>query len=143
MKNLFFEVQLYGDPDVDVREVLPDDTPDIVKDKNRFPFIARQRAFIKVFYEGEWFAINNKPNYKYDGATIPFRIGKGNMKLLIPALYHDIICEDKNLIKQNRYLSSLIFRELLFQCKVNKLVAQGMFLIVDIFQRTQKGWIKQ
>lgn len=137
-----FKIQLYGDPDVDVREVMPSDSDDIIKDKNRWPFMARQRAFIKVFYNGEWFAINNKPNYKYDGATIPFKIGKGNMKLLVPALYHDIICEDKTKVNQDRYLSSLIFRELLIQCHVNKLVAYGMFLVVDTFQRTQRGWKK-
>ena len=140
MSKHYFECKLLGDPEVDVREVLPGDNEDVIKDKNKYPFIAYKRAILKIFYDGEWFCLSNAPNYKYDGATIPFRIGKGNMKLLIPALYHEIVCENKSKLNYNRYLSSLMFKDLLLQCKVNKVIAQGMFIIVDLFQRTQRGW---
>lgn len=137
-------VEIFGDPDIEVRAVLPEDKPDEVKDKQRKPFIAKDRAVIKIAYiknnKSEFYTFSNVPNYKYDGASIPFKIGKGNMKLLIPALFHDIMCENKDKIGFNRYLSSLVFRDLLIKCKVNKITAQIMFLAVDNYQRFQRGW---
>lgn len=137
-------VMLIGEPDIDVREVLPN-TP--LEDKNKKPFKALKSALIQVIYEDKKknqykISIANESGYTYDGASIPFKIGKGNMKLLIPALYHDIMCEDKRKIDFNRNLSSLIFRELLVQCGVNKVIAQFMYLAVDNYQRFMKGWKK-
>lgn len=135
-------VKLIGDPDIDCREVLPN-TP--LEDKNKKPFQAMQSAVLQITVRDKkgnikGYNIANECGYIYDGATIPFKIGKGNMKLLVPALYHDIMCEDKRKIGFNRNLSSLIFRELLIQCGVKKVIAQLMYLAVDNFQRTQKGW---
>lgn len=135
-----FECILYGEPEISVREVLPDDSPEAIKDKNKKPFIAMASAMIKVTYYDKTYYVTNDTGYCFDGATIPFKIGKSNMKLLIPALFHDIICENKYKVGYNRYLSSLIFKDLLIQCKVNKLIAQIMFIAVDTFQRTQRGW---
>lgn len=135
-------VTLYGDPDIKVRDVLPYEK---LEDKNKKPFIAQKTALIKIIYEDKKKKkcikkVANECNYKYDGASIPFKIGKGNMKLLIPSLYHDIMCEDKSKINFHRNLSSLIFRELLLQCGVNKVMAQLMYLAVDNYQRFMKGW---
>lgn len=142
MSKKCFSVELFGDPDIKVREVLPTDDEKTVKDKNKKPFVAQKVAVIKVIYGDEVYFIANETNFKYDGASIPFKIGKGNMKLLIPALYHDIICDDKTLVNCNRKLSSMIFRELLIQCKVNKVTAQIMYLAVDSYQRFMTGWKK-
>lgn len=138
-------VELIGNPNIDVREVLPN-TP--LEDKNKKPFQALNSALIKVYTANKKgdvkiYRIANTCNYIYDGASIPFKIGKGNMKLLIPSLYHDIMCEDKRKIDFNRNLSSLIFRELLIQCGVNKVIAQLMYLAVDNYQRFMKGWKKK
>ena len=146
MKNNFdLLIEVFGDADIEVRAVLPDDKKEVVKDKNRYPFMAHKKATIKIAYiqkngKQEYYSFSNPVPYKYDGATIPFRIGKGNMKLLIPAMFHDIMCEHKEKIGFNRYLSSLVFRDLLLKCKVNKVVAQVMFLAVDNFQKFQKDW---
>lgn len=142
MSKKCFNVELFGDPDIKVREVLPTDDEKTVKDKNKKPFIAQKVAVIKVTYGDEVYFIANETNFKYDGASIAFKIGKGNMKLLIPALYHDIICEDKSLVDFDRKLSSMIFKELLIQCKVNKVTAQIMYLSVDTYQRFMTGWKK-
>ena len=140
----FICVKLIGNPEIEVRYVMPWDDEKTVEEKNRMPFLANKSALIKVVYRTQGKEvqkiISNPSEYIYDGATIPFRIGKGNMKLLIPALFHDIICEDKSLVDYNRRLSSLIFKDLLLQCKVNKIVAETMFLAVDIFQRFMDGW---
>lgn len=141
----FLQVTLIGDPYILVREVLPTDDEATIKDKNRLPFMTQKSALIKVHYADKKGKetkkiISNPTIYKYDGASIPFKIGKGNMKLLIPALYHDLMCEDKSIIDYNRRLSSLIFKNLLLQCKVNKLVAETMFIAVDTYQRFMEGW---
>lgn len=132
-------VELFGNPSIIVREVLPDDDEKTVKEKNKKPFMATKTALIRVIWNDKTYFISNQSEYCYDGASIPFKIGKGNMKLLIPSLYHDIICEDKSLVDFNRNLSSKIFKELLLQCKVNKLTAEIMYQAVDLYQRFQ-GW---
>lgn len=144
MKELLL-VELIGNPDIEVRQVMPEDDEATVKDKNKRPFKTNKTALIKVLYRDKKGnetkkIISNPTEYIYDGATIPFKIGKGNMKLLIPALFHDLMCDDKSRIDYNRRLSSLIFKDLLLQCKVNKIVAETMFLIVDTYQRFMEGW---
>lgn len=118
---------------------MPYDDDETVKEKNRKPFQANKSALIKVIYDEKTYFISNKTGYCYDGATIPFKIGKGNMKLLIPSMFHDIMCEDKTLVDNDRKLSSMIFKELLIQCHVSKLTANIMYEAVDLYQRFQ-GW---
>lgn len=135
-------MELYGTPVVKLRIVLPDTE---VEDKNQKPFRVIQGAALKVTYKDENRNIYSKTliaetGYCYDGASIPFKIGKGNMKLPVPALFHDIMCEDKTKIDRERNLSSQIFRELLIHCGVNKVIAQIMYLAVDNYQRFMKGW---
>lgn len=138
-------VELIGDPQVLMRCVLPCDTLLIAKDKYKYPFLAQQSALIKIHYVDENGKeinkiISNPTNHKYDGATIPFRIGKGNPKLLVGALFHDLMCDDKSIIDFNRRLSSLILKDLLIQCKVNILIAWIMFFFVEIYQKRMDGW---
>lgn len=121
---------------------MPYDDDKTVKDKNKKPFMAIKSAVLKVEYGDKNYTIANESGYCYDGASIPFKIGKGNMKLLIPSLFHDIICENKNIVDYDRKLSSMIFKELLLQCKVNKLTAQIMYEAVDLYQRWMRGWVK-
>lgn len=135
-------VELIGNPFVGTRAVLPY-TP--LEDKNKKPFIAYKAALIIVKYQNKKKniikkVISNESGYCYDGASIPLKIGKSDMRLLIPALYHDIMCEDKRKIDYQRNLSSLIFRELLIQCGVNKVLAQIMYLAVDNYQKLIKEW---
>ena len=141
----FLSVELVGNPCIEVRQVMPYDDEATVQDKNRKPFKTNKSALIKVLYINKYGntikkIISNPAEYIYDGASIPFKIGKGNMKLLIPALFHDLMCEDKSRIDYNRNLSSQIFRDLLIQCKVNKITAEIMYLAVDTYQRFMKGW---
>jgi len=141
----FLLVQLVGNPEIEVRQVMPYDDEDTVKDKNKKPFKTNKSALIKILYRDKKGnevkkIISNPSEYQYDGASIPFKIGKGNMKLLIPALFHDLMCDDKSRIDFNRRLSSLIFKDLLIQCKVNKIIAQIMFLAVDNYQKFMEGW---
>lgn len=138
-------VEMFGNPNIDVLEVLPTDTNEVAKEKQKKPFLAKEKAILKIAYidkNDKLFttAFSNPRNYQFDGATIPFRIGKGNMKLLIPALWHDLMCDRKDKIGYNRYLSSLVFRELLLQCGVNRIIAEIMFFVVDNWQKLIKEW---
>lgn len=140
MSKKFFKVELIGNPCIIVREVMPGDDDKTVKEKNKKPFMAIKSAVLKVKYDTREYTIANECGYTYDGASIPFKIGKGNMKLLIPSLYHDIMCENKGIVDFDRKLSSLIFKELLLQCKVNKLTAEIMYESVNIYQCFMRGW---
>lgn len=136
------EVILSNDPKIMTRAVLPNEEK--ISDKNRKPFKVMKLSFIKVKVMNneveEEYIITAKKYYTYDGASIPFGIGKGDMRLLIPALFHDVMCERKEVINRERNLSSQIFRELLIQCGVNKFKAQIMYLAVDNYQRFMRGW---
>jgi hypothetical protein len=127
-------------PYIHTRAVYPDDPQDVIKDKQKKPFMNGFTVILTVFLKDRQFTITALKGYCYDGATIPFGLGKGNMKLLIPALFHDIMCDKKELVNCDRNLSSLIFKELLLLCEVPKWKANVMYFAVDNFQRLVKGW---
>lgn len=133
-------LKLYGNPDIDIREEELGDSQEVIADKKKYPFMARQIAVLHVFYGQDKYILHNPQNYKYDGCTIPLGLAKGNPKLLVPSLFHDLMCTDKSQIDYNRFLSSLIFYKLLRMFKVNWLVAFLMFVFVDCWQRTVKTW---
>jgi hypothetical protein len=133
IKDLF----LYTDPVICTRSVLLHEN---VEDKNKKQFITTKDTYLGItFTDYTTLILFANSGFKFDGATIPFNIGKGDMRLLIPALFHDIMCDDKDVVDYNRQLSSLIFRELLIACGVNKVTAQLMYLAVDAWQRLC-GW---
>jgi len=134
------KLSLNKQPKIEVRAVIQSDTMKIIKDKQRKPFINKFTCILSVFLDDSQFTITAPSNYCYDGATIPCGIGKGDMQLLIPALFHDIMCEKKHLINYNRKLSSEIFKELLLLMKVNKTKAQVMYRAVNTYQKFKKGW---
>ncbi len=143
MLNLV-KLKLDKNPVILTRAVFPSDSSSEIKDKNSKQFVNLFDVCLSVWVKKnntdiEFSLLANK-GYVFDGATIPFNIGKGNMKLLIPALFHDITCERKDLVFYDRHLSSLIFRKLLLMCKVNVFKASFMYLAVDNYQRFCKGW---
>ena len=79
MSKKYFKVELFGDPDIQVREILPSDSEETIKNKNRKPFQAQKVAIIKITYGDSVYFVSNETGYCYDGATIPFKVGKGNM----------------------------------------------------------------
>lgn len=104
---------------------------------------------MKIKYGQEKYCIHNDAPFYYDGATIPFGLCKGDTRLLTPALFHDLMCNEKSIIGYNRFLSSLVYYKLLRMFKVSWLWASIQFIIVDTFQRFQnwqrgklKKWIR-
>ena len=57
MKTL--TLKLFGNPDVDIREVEIDDTKEIIADKKRYPFLAQKIAVLHVFYGKEKYILHN------------------------------------------------------------------------------------
>lgn len=129
-------LKLSNDPNVQARAILPDDTKEVIKEKQEKMFeVGRDAYLIIYFLDNTFLKLFAQKGYIYDGASIPFKIGKGNMKLLIPSLYHDIICDNKSLVNFNRKLSSEIFYQALLMCHTNKLLAWTMYFAVDNYQK--------
>lgn len=130
------ELKLSDDPNIQSRAILPDDTGEIIKDKQTKMFEVGRDACLTIYFKDNSFLnLFAEKGYHYDGASIPFKIGKGNMKLLIPSLYHDILCENKHLVNYDRNLSSRIFYEALLICHIAKAIAWIMYFAVDNYQK--------
>lgn len=136
-------LKLITDPHIHVRSILFDDDEDERKDKNKKQFITCTESWLEIiFTDNTVLTLYAPKGYKFDGATIPFGIGKGNMKLQIPALFHDIMCDDKAIVNYNRNLASEIFKEALIDCGVNRFIAHIMYLAVEAFQKLCCDWRK-
>lgn len=138
------KVILVNNPDIAVCAIYPSDTKEDCKRKNRKQFKTLEDAWLVVILkDSNRIALYAPEFYHYDGATIPFNIGKGNMKFLIPALFHDIMCENKELISYDRKLADTIFLKLLLMNHVNPIIAYIMFYAVEIYQSLCGKWRKK
>ena len=140
-KKKIKEVILSNDPHIHTRPVLFYEDKKKIKEKNKKQFVTEFAATLTViFADGTYVTLFADKGYEFDGATIPFGIGKGNMKLQIPALFHDVMCDDKSTINYDRNLASRIFKACLIACGVNKFVAHTMYLAVEAFQIVICDW---
>ena len=134
-------IELSNDPDIHVRSVLFFDDEGTIKEKNRKQFVTTKESSLQItFDDGSILTLFAPANFTFDGATIPLGIGKGNMKLQIPALFHDIMCNEKFWTNYDRKLADTIFKECLIKCGVNRVIAEWMFLHVEIYQKLFCDW---
>lgn len=144
MRKEIKNLKLSNNPHIHARSVLLNENREKIKDKNKKQFVTCNSASLTVFFDDNTKLVLYAPKgYKFDGATIPFNIGKGNMKLLIPALFHDIICDNKNFVDYDRNLASRIFKAALIACGVNKLIAHTMYLAVETYQIFLGKWSRK
>ena len=140
-------VIMRGNPDIKARPVFPDEKgiKDKIKKRNKNQFKACKRTFLEVIYEAEGKmhqrVLSNTPGFIFDGASIPFGIGKGDMRLLVPALWHDWLCREQR-SSCSRKFASLVFKELLLKCGIPKIKAQIMYSAVEMHQMITGGWGK-
>lgn len=135
MMKKIVNIELSNDPHIHTRSVLFIDNEEEIESKNKKQFITCTPAYLTVTFEdGTKLNLFAPKGTIFDGATIPFGIGKGNMQLQIPALFHDIICVNKSLVGYDRSLASKIFYRSLLKCKVNKFIAWIMYINVEIYQ---------
>ena len=116
-----------------------------LEDIHKKPYMCKVNVNFFIDYEGKQYQIFIPKGYTWDGATIPFGFrwmlgGKGNPDFLVASCVHDKMCECPWLIHYDRYLSSLIFKELLLACKCGKIKANIMFGAVDTFQKLFGKW---
>lgn len=120
-------------------------TKEELKEIKKRPYILKRRALFSVMYKNEQYCFLFERGYTWDGATIPkgtqWIIGpKGCPAFLLSSMVHDKLCENHNFIKNDRHLSSLIFKELLLASDVGEVKANIMFNAVDNFQKICGGW---
>lgn len=135
-------LKLSCEPRVAVRVVLPSDDKATIKSKKQKQFINKKLCILTVDTGDKQFTITAYKDYCFDSASIPFGIGKGDTRLFVPALYHDLCCDNKEVVDCDRKLSTEIFRQLLLMCDVPKWKADTMAFFVNQYQRFMKGWKK-
>ena len=133
-------LKLSCEPRVAVRVVLPSDDKATIKSKKQKQFINKKLCILTVDTGDRQFIITAHKDYCFDSATIPFGIGKGDTRLFVPALFHDIMCDHKEVVDYDRKLSSQIFRELLLMCEVPKWKVNIMYNSVETYQKLFGGW---
>ncbi|MBQ4646403.1 MAG: DUF1353 domain-containing protein [Candidatus Gastranaerophilales bacterium] len=137
----------FGDkPNLNIRYISPFMSESEIKEINKKPFVNNQELFVllqdKILVEEYNFTIPN--GYIWDGATIPrvfWRLigPKTDQRFLIPSLIHDVLCENKDYINNDRYFSTIVFERLLYVSKVNPFSRWMIKHSVDNFQKFC-GW---
>ena len=113
-------------PNVTMRYVTPFTTDEEKKEINKKPFInlSELKVIIQDKIEQETYEFSIEKNYTWNGADIPrpfWRlIGASNdNRFLIGSMIHDFLCENHDIIDNNRALSTDVFNALLKTAKVN------------------------
>lgn len=144
VNNSTLNITISAIPEPYARTITPLDSPEIAKEKEDFPFKLKNGLIITVEYKNKSYILELKDGFIWNGASIPkwlwiFTGSNADPEYLLPSMVHDLLCNNRGLIDRNRYLSSLIFRELLIACGVPKFKANSMFFAVDNFQKFC-GW---
>lgn len=111
------------------------------------PFIIAEDLNIEIEYCNMNYHFTIPKNYDWNGANVPpfawLIIGQQKEpRFKLASCVHDYLCENKNVINNNRYLSTLIFETLCeYFGRFNAVKRWAMFHCVDNFQKLQ-GWGK-
>ncbi len=122
------------------RSISPFDSNEVAKEKELLPFKLRNKVDVEIIADSNKYTLNFEAGFIWNGASIPswlwvFAGSNADPKYLTPSMVHDLLCNNHNLINNDRALSSLIFKELLLACKVPKYKANLMYMVVDNFQK--------
>lgn len=132
-------------PHISLRYYIPSMTEEERKSIERYPFINKKNLQVRLvdYKKDKTYNFEIPKGYCYDGASIPrlfWRIIGSNTdnRFLIPALIHDILCENHSFIDNDRKFSTEVFNALLEASEVNAFKRFLMKNSVDCFQKTQK-----
>ena len=132
-------------PHISIRYYIPSMTEDERKSIEKYPFINKKNLQVRLvdYKKDKTYNFEIPKGYCYDGASIPrlfWRIIGSNTdnRFLIPALIHDILCENHYFIDNDRKFSTEVFNALLEASDVNAFKRFLMKNSVDCFQKTQK-----
>lgn len=144
-------------PDIRVRTITSEDSPEVTYDKKKYPFeLFNDCTFTIVTSERE-LVFKIDAGYTYNGADIPrplWWLGSSrDNDYVVASMVHDYLLQYKTKIYEEafhkditasefRRLSSLIFREILKEHKMNVIKANVEAWFVDFFQGTfnKKAW---
>lgn len=120
-------------PSTTVCKPLPIDSEEIKKYKKKFPYLNKKRVLFDVNYLGTQYCFVIDKGFRWNGTNC---LGLQHYpKLLDASMVHDAICNDHDLVEQDRQLSSIIFREMGIASDVNKAFMWGAYHAVDNFQK--------
>ncbi len=129
-------------PHVGVRYYIPSLTQEERKSIEKYPFINRKtlQVLLADYKKDKVYEFWIPKGYCYDGASIPkifWRVIGSNTdnRFLIPALIHDVLCENHQYIDCDRKFSSEVFNALLEASKVNAFKRFCMKNSVNFYQR--------
>ena len=132
-------------PYISIIYYVPSMTEEERKSIEKYPFINKKNLQVRLvdYKKEKTYNFEIPKGYCYDGASIPrlfWRIIGSNTdnKFLIPALIHDILCENHSYIDYDRKFSTEVFNALLESGEVNAFKRFLMKNSVDCFQKTQK-----
>ena len=132
-------------PHISIRYYIPSMTEEERKSIERYPFINKKNLQVRLvnYKKDKTYNFEIPKGYCYDGASIPrlfWRIIGSNTdnRFLIPALIHNILCENHSFIDNDRKFSTEVFNALLEASEVNAFKRFLMKNSVDCFQKTQK-----
>ena len=132
-------------PHISIRYYIPSMTEDERKSIEKYPFINKKNLQVRLvdYKKDKTYNFEIPKGYCYDGASIPrlfWRIIGSNTdnRFLIPALIHDILCENHSFIENDRKFSTEVFNALLEASEVNAFKRFLMKNSVGCFQKTQK-----
>ena len=136
-------------PKVGIRYILATSKNDDKKLIKKYPFINRRNLKVELrdYKKDKIYNFEIPKGYCYDGASVPrffWRVIGANTdnRFLIPALIHDVLCENHHYVDNDRKFSTKVFNALL---KVSEVYPFKRFLMknsVDIFQKVFCKWEK-
>lgn len=134
-------------PQVAVRYALPSSTKEEKKSIEKYPFVCKKELKVKLvdLKTKQEYNFSIPKGYCYDGASVPrffWRIIGANTdnKFLVPALIHDVLCENHDFVNNNRALSTNVFNALLEASGVTKFKRFLMKNSVACFQTIFCNW---
>lgn len=134
-------------PSVGIRYSLPSMTKEERRAVERFPFICKKelKVLLVDYKQNKEYHFIIPKGYCYDGASIPrffWRLIGPNTdnRFLIPALIHDVLCENHNYIDNDRAFSTEVFNCLLEASGIGSFKRFCMKNSVGVFQSVFCNW---
>ena len=128
-------------PHIGVRYYVPTMGLEEKKSIEKYPFINKKNLKVRLddYKKDKSYFFEIPKGYCYDGASIPkifWRIIGSNTdnRFLVPALIHDVLCENHGYVDYDKGFSTAVFNALLEAGKVNKFQRFCMKHSVNFYQ---------
>ena len=134
-------------PIVGIRYSIPSMTKEEKQSVEKYPFICKKelKVLLKDYKTNKEYTFFIPKGYCYDGASVPrifwrFIGSNTDNRFLIPALIHDVLCENHKFVNNNRSFSTNVFNALLESSNVGSFKRFCMKNSVAVFQTLFCAW---